>query len=39
MPVIPILGKWRREDHKFEGSLGAYGEGFKVRQGYMIPYH
>lgn len=24
MPVIPVLGRWRQEDHKFEDSLGAY---------------
>lgn len=39
MPVIPILGRWRQKDHKFENSLGAYVEGFKVRRGYRTPYH
>jgi hypothetical protein len=26
-PIIPALGRWRQEDHKFEASLESYQDG------------
>lgn len=34
--VIPVLGRGRKKDHKFEDSLRHIGGGVEARLGYLI---